>query len=114
MKFFRIFTNNEEKSYFEEIEAGVETIEELGKYSKSFSVISMQFREFEAGLFFDWHTAPQAQYIVYLEGEVEINASGGETKIFKAGDVLLADDCSGKGHTTKTLLKGRALIIRKN
>ncbi len=29
---------------------------------------------------------------IYLEGEVEVQASGGETKIFKPGDILLAKD----------------------
>lgn len=69
------------------------------------------FRDFDEGATFDRHTAPQPQYIVYLEGEVEIEASNGEKKSFKAGDILFATDLDGEGHITKTLSKGRAVII---
>lgn len=69
------------------------------------------FRDFEKGAIFDWHTAPQPQYIIYLEGEVEVEASDGEKKIFKPGDVLFATDLTGKGHITRTLAKGRSVIV---
>jgi len=69
------------------------------------------FRDFQKDSFFAWHVAPQAQYIVYLEGEVEVIASGGEKRIFKAEDVLLAADLTGKGHTSRTLTEGKALVI---
>jgi uncharacterized cupin superfamily protein len=71
----------------------------------------MKFRDSEKGATFDWHNAPQEQYIVYLDGGVEVEASNGEKRIFKSGDVLLAADLTGKGHVTKTLTKGRSLII---
>ena len=66
---------------------------------------------FEPGSEFNWHTAPQPQYIVYLDGEVEVEVSGGEKRVFKAGDVLLANDLHGMGHVTRTITHGRSLII---
>ena len=71
----------------------------------------MMFRDFEKGSSFDWHTAPQPQYIIYLEGEVEVEASGGEKRTFSPGDVLFATDLTGKGHITRTLTKGRSAIV---
>jgi quercetin dioxygenase-like cupin family protein len=61
------------------------------------------FREVEP--FYDWnfHTAPQKQYIILLDGKIEIETSLGEKRIFKAGEVLLVDDTTGKGHKTKNL-----------
>jgi hypothetical protein len=47
----------------------------LGDYSKTYPASGMIFRDAEPGLTFDWHNAPQPQYIIYLEGEVEIDQS---------------------------------------
>lgn len=111
MKYVRLFTGKDNKSYFEEVEAGVETLQLLGSYSKMYSVEGMMFRDFNKGASFDWHNAPQPQYIIYLEGEVEVETSGGEKRTFKPGDVLFAEDVTGKGHITRTLTSGRSVVI---
>lgn len=56
---------------------------------------------------------PTYNNIIYLEGEVEVEASGGEKRIFKVGDVLFATDLSGEGHVTRTLSKGRSIIVKE-
>ncbi len=111
MKFTKLFTGADNKSHFEDVEAGTETKQHLGNYSKKYPSTGFMFRDFESGAAFDWHTAPQPQYIVYLEGEVEVEASGGEKRRFKPGDVLFATDLKGQGHITRTLTKGRAIVI---
>jgi hypothetical protein len=111
MKFTKLYTSHDNKSYFEEIDAGVATTQPLGRYSKKYSCTGMMFRDFEKGSSFDWHTAPQPQYIIYLEGEVEVETSGGEKRIFKSGDILFATDLTGKGHITRTLTKGRSVVV---
>lgn len=111
MKYIELYTGGDNKSYFKEIDAGVETQQPLGSYSKKYPVSNMIFRDFEADNVFDWHTAPQTQYIIYLEGEVEVESSGGEKRIFTQGDILLANDLTGIGHVTRTLTKGRSLVI---
>ncbi len=72
----------------------------------------MQFREFKGGLEFDYHVAPNAQYIIYLEGEVEVQTSSGEKRVFLPGDILLANDLSGRGHITRTLKPGKSIIVK--
>lgn len=111
MKYIELYTDDDMKSYFKEIQVDAETSQPLGNYSKKYSVKNMIFREFEKGASFDWHTAPQPQYIVYLEGEVEVEASGGEKRTFKPGEVLFATDLVGEGHITRTLTKGRSIIV---
>lgn len=111
MRYIKLYTGEDHKSYFIEIDAGFEKKHPLGNYSKKYVVKRMMFRDFEKGASFDWHTAPQPQYIVYLEGAVEVEASGGERRIFKPGDVLFATDLTGKGHITRTLTKGRSIIV---
>ena len=111
MKFITLFTGEDKKSYFKEVDAHFEKKHPLGNYSKKYPVKGMMFRDFEKGSSFDWHTAPQPQYIIYLEGEVEVEASGGEKRTFSPGDVLFATDLTGKGHITRTLTKGRSAIV---
>lgn len=111
MKITKLYTGEDNESHFCEIDTGPVTTQELGNYSKPFPATSVMFREFEEGKVFDWHNAPQPQYIIYLEGEVEIEIGCGEKKIFKQGEILFAADLTGRGHISKTIKKGKPLII---
>lgn len=111
MKIIKLYSGVDGKSYFMEIDCGHATQHAIGLYSKKYPASGIMFRDFEPGSTFDWHNAPQPQYIVYLEGEIEVEASGGEKRRFKPGDVLFATDLTGQGHITKTLTKGRSVII---
>jgi hypothetical protein len=61
------------------------------------------FRETSAEYDLDWHPAPRRQYIINLDGAVQITASDGESRIIKAGEVLLVEDTTGKGHLSKSV-----------
>ncbi len=113
-KMYEIYTGDNNKSYFKEIIIKPSIQNPLGLYSQKFKVSGLVFREFQPNMSFNWHNAPEEQYIIYLEGNVLVQASGGETKIFKAGDILLAKDLNGDGHITKTLTCGRSIIVTLN
>jgi hypothetical protein len=111
MKFIQLYTGKDNKSHFMELEAGIEAEQPLGSYSKKYPATGIMFRDFKKGFSFDWHTAPQPQYIIYLEGEVEVETSSGEKRTFRPGDVLFANDLSGEGHITRTLTNGKSIIV---
>jgi uncharacterized integral membrane protein (TIGR00697 family) len=113
-KISELFTGQDNKSYFKEVIIKPSIKHPLGLYSEKIKVSGLVFREFQPNMTFDWHNAPQEQYIIYLEGEVSVEASGGETKVFKAGDILFARDLNGKGHITKTLSHGRSVVVMLN
>jgi hypothetical protein len=46
------------------------------------------------------HHAPRRQFLVLLAGSAAIQTSDGEIRYFHASDVLLAEDTTGKGHTS--------------
>jgi hypothetical protein len=46
------------------------------------------------------HRAPGRQFFVVSAGSAGIRTSDGETRYFQAGDVLLAEDIEGNGHTS--------------
>lgn len=63
----------------------------------------MIFRQTAANYDLDWHPAPRRQYIVNLDAAVEITASDGEKRVIGAGEVILVEDTSGKGHLSKAV-----------
>jgi quercetin dioxygenase-like cupin family protein len=78
MKIIHLYTGEDQKSHFKEVDSGTSTKQELGYYSIPHPATSLIFRDFVSGEFHNWHNAPQPQYIVYLEGEIEVITSGGE------------------------------------
>ncbi len=61
------------------------------------------FRAFPSGFFSDWHVAPRRQYLITLSGEAEIGLGDGTVHRLGPGDVNLAEDLTGRGHTTRVV-----------
>ena len=59
------------------------------------------FRENPATYDYDWHPAPARQFIIMLEGKVEITVGDGTARLFLPGDILLAEDTTGQGHRSR-------------
>ncbi|SAK82223.1 hypothetical protein AWB75_05216 [Caballeronia catudaia] len=73
---------------------------------------SVLVHEFDGDYFLGWHNPPSRQYVVMLEGELEIAVQGGDAaQRFPVGAIFLAGDLHGTGHTTRALRSGRALVI---
>ncbi|KTD09346.1 hypothetical protein SAMN02746073_2364 [Legionella jamestowniensis DSM 19215] len=51
----------------------------------------------------DWHNPAQKLFIIVLSGVMQIETSRGEIKNFSPGEILLAEDLTGKGHKTRSL-----------
>jgi hypothetical protein len=49
---------------------------------------------------FAFHTAPERQPAVSLNGWVEYQTSDGEMRRFQPGEVVLVEDLTGRGHIT--------------
>lgn len=76
--------------------AGVEASAPVG-------VSSAQFLRLPAGNVVDWHPAPRRQYVVVLSGRGEIELAGGQKIQVNPGQVVLAEDVTGKGHITRSV-----------
>lgn len=63
----------------------------------------MIFRETAGSYDYSWHTAPRRQYVVMLEGEVEIEIGDGTKRIFGTGEILLAEDTTGQRHISRAV-----------
>lgn len=46
----------------------------------------------------DWHPAPARQFVLFLKGELEVEVSDGERRVFTQGSIVFLEDTKGKGH----------------
>ena len=64
-------------------------------------VTSIRFRIGEPGNFSDWHQESRRNYIITLSGEGELGLGDGTSRRFGPGQVMLVEDLTGQGHTTR-------------
>ncbi len=105
MKITKIISDENGESHFEDLEIPLVNQGEIGFLSENIPVKKLQFRTVSADYEYNFHCAPQKQYIVLLNGGVEIETSSGDIRKFRTGEILLVEDTSGKGHKTKNLEK---------
>ncbi len=91
------------ETHFGDIEVEWETEGPGGKMSRRLPATGIIFRATPGTYDYAWHTAPRRQYIVNLDGAVEITVSDGETRVIGAGEVFLVEDTHGKGHFSKAV-----------
>jgi len=103
MRIHNLYADADGESHFRDIE--VEWTEEnrAGQLSRRLPVSGIIFRKAPADYDLDWHTAPRRQYIVNLDAGVRITASDGESRVIGAGEVLLVEDTTGKGHLSQAI-----------
>jgi hypothetical protein len=99
----RIYSDTHGESHFEDFEIPLKDAGEIGFLSEKIPAKEVVFRKVKPTYDYDFHTAPQRQYIILLDGEIEIETTLGEKRIFKGGDILLMEDKHGKGHKTRNL-----------
>ncbi|MEP7144027.1 MAG: hypothetical protein ABI707_14190 [Ferruginibacter sp.] len=109
----RIYSDTNDDTRFEEISIPLKDAGDNGKLSESLPASSIIFREVEPTYDYDFHNAPQKQYLILLDGAIEIETTLGERRQFKTGNVLLLEDTEGKGYLTRNLLpeKRKSIFI---
>lgn len=102
MQVVRIFTGSDQHSHFEDIDlkfggdpALLTTEPQAAK--------TVAFRSAPPGTVLDWHPAPRRQYVITISGQWDIVCGDGTTRRFGPGDVMLADDLTGKGHQSRVV-----------
>jgi len=103
MRIHNLYTDASGESHFRDIE--IDWIEErnFSKLSARLPATGIIFRETSGDYDLSWHPAPRRQYIINLDGGVKITASDGESREIKAGEVILVEDTTGKGHLSQSI-----------
>ena len=105
MKIVRIYTGNDGESHFEDLEVPLEASGFSGAISALRPATGIAFRETGADYDLDWHNAPRRQYVVNLSGSVEIEIGDGTKRWLGPGEILLAEDITGRGHKSRAVGK---------
>lgn len=103
MKITRVYTGADNKSHFEDVEVQLKDGGKAGFMSALEKATGVVFRETDGSYNFDFHNAPRRQYVVNLEGEVEIEVGDGTKRLLRSGDILLAEDTTGQGHISRAV-----------
>lgn len=98
MAIYRLYSGSDGESHMEKLDLA--THPELTELIATKGVV---FRSAEPGRFSDWHNAPRKQWIITLSGEAEIGLGDGTVQRLGPGDVNMAEDLTGRGHTTRVV-----------
>ena len=103
MTIVRIYTGADNQSHFEDVRIPLKSTGKIGFISELMKATGIVFRETGGDYNYDFHTAPRRQYVVNLEGEVEIEVGDGTKRVLHSGEVLLAEDTTGQGHISRAV-----------
>jgi hypothetical protein len=103
MRIHNIYVDDAGETHWRDVE--VNWVEERNgsKLSARLLATGIIFRETSGDYDLSWHPAPRRQYIINLDGGVQITASDGEARQIGAGEVILVEDVRGKGHLSKSI-----------
>ena len=103
MRCIRLWSDAEGNSCFEEGKLALKSGSPVNLLSDKFSAKSISFEETKAGQALDWHNAPAKQFVITLRGTLDFWTRKGDHFILTPGDVLLAEDTVGGGHSWKLI-----------
>ncbi len=99
----RLYTGADGQSHAEDTEVAWRPARlrvELNE-SESVNVTAAQFLRWPRGFVWEGHPASKRQYIIILSGRGEVDVVEGKKVQLAPGRILLAEDVTGKGHTTR-------------
>jgi hypothetical protein len=111
MRIVHLHTGSDGESHFADLE--VEITEDAGgtKFELLTAVQGFAVRDLVASWSNDFHNAPRRQLVLQLNGRGEIVCGDGTSRVLGPGDLLLADDITGKGHISREVEGPRRLAL---
>ena len=96
-KITRVYSDSKDDTHFEDLNIPLNKEGEISFLSEAQKTNKLIFQKVMATYNYDFHVAPALQYIVLLHGEIEMEPSLGNKRIF-SGEIVLLEDTTGKGH----------------
>ena len=103
MQVVRVYTGDDGRSHFEDVEIRLTDNGPIGRISDLIPGPGVMFREVGGDYDLDFHNAPRRQFVVNLTGAVDIGVGDGTVRRLGPGDILLAEDTQGEGHTSRAV-----------
>lgn len=99
----RIYQDESGITHFEDGEIETSSAGPIGFLSETIPDARIVLRVTEAEYEYDWHPAPERQFIAMLTGAIEITVGDGEIRTIRAGETLLLEDTQPPGHRTRNV-----------
>jgi len=104
LKLTRLYTGSDGESHFEDVDVALDDVGPVGRLSKLQLATGVVYRETDGSYDLDWHNAPRRQLVVMLSGgAVEIEVGDGSVRRLGPGEILLAEDTTGRGHKSRAV-----------
>jgi len=115
-RYVRLYSDAEGESHFADAVEEVTLVDYAPPapplyISSSFPATTTSFFAAPAGWQSDWHPSSARNLFVVVSGEWEVTASDGETRRFATGSVLLVEDTTGRGHTSRVVSDEDSLAV---
>jgi hypothetical protein len=113
MKYARLFAGPDGESHFEDVAVEFDS-EPPHPFPVSAwqSVERIRFLKLQPDGEPQMHRAPARLLHILITGSWAMQASDGETRHFNAGDMILVEDTTGKGHLTSITSEGATFVAR--
>lgn len=106
-KIWRVYSGADGESHIAEeplaMKPFTDTEGSYGEAAPTQAASGITFRVSPPGYVLDWHCAPRRQYSISLSGTAEIEVGDGTVARVGPGDVVLAEDLTGRGHVTRVV-----------
>ena len=104
--FTRMYSDPSGESHFDDIEVHFESVNYTDgapplNLSEITAATHVKFMEAPAGWSSDWHTSSARTLFIVISGEWEVTVSDGESRRFAIGSVILVENTTGVGHTSR-------------
>ena len=116
--YLRLYSDDTGESHFEEVEVTLALTDfappaapaYLATLGEATSILILAGDENWGGT--EPHPAPACQFALSITGTLEVTASDGEMRRIGPGQLLLLEDTTGAGHSTRALGDVAFLVIR--
>ena len=116
MRYIRLYTDEDGRSRFENLDLAFAPQEFAPPappldVSEPVEASAFMMLRAPAGWTDPMHPSPARQFMFVIAGSWEVSA-GDETRLFSAGEVLLAEDTSGPGHASTAVEDSLVAVVR--
>jgi hypothetical protein len=106
VKVTRLYTGEDGLSHFEQVSVKFSAVPDAPNTVEESEPVSMKKSyvvRIAPGFFEGWHHADVRRYVITISGRSEVEVANGQKLIAQPGQVVLAEDLTGKGHTFRVL-----------
>jgi quercetin dioxygenase-like cupin family protein len=106
----RLYAGEDGKSHFEDITFPWARDNRGREQTPLQGATGIGFTRFPVGYSSDWHNSSRRVYAIILSGQPECTLGDGTVRRFGPGDVMLAEDCTGQGHSIR-VVEDRPMLV---